>query len=62
MLTNDQKKKINDDWEKSLVELLDALDMSEKCKQNILQNKNKLLVFLKATEIVDGLINKVERT
>lgn len=52
MLTNEQKRKIRTDWEKSLIELLDVIDVSDEIKSRILRNEDKLLAFLKATEIM----------
>jgi len=51
MLTNEQKRKIRTDWEKSLIELLDVFD-DDDIKSRILRNEDKLLAFLKATEIM----------
>jgi len=51
MLTNEQKRKIRADWEKSLIELLDVFD-DDDIKHRLLSNKDKLLDFLKATEIM----------
>lgn len=49
-ISNEQKNTFRKDWENSLKELLDSLDISKKTQDKILKNKAKLYEFLRQTE------------
>lgn len=49
-LSDRHKIQFRKDWEESLIDLLNSLELTEETKNKVLQNKAKVLKFLLATE------------